>query len=669
MTAAVLGLTQLTGCSTYGSNRKPAGYSEKVMEGYFNDPSAFPVSFKYDGEPYRGLGSGFTELSRDVADEENGKRYNVSYAFGDTGLVFTVNAKAYRYYGAYEWTLYIKNTADRISWTISELNACDMYFKGKKPVLRGLSGDLTGLYTPYEVSLRAGDVDQHATSGRPTHEAFPYYNLEHGNGGTFIAIGWPGSWKAYFSYEKGRTHVTAGQYYFESHLEPDEEVRTPLMAFLDYNGTDQLENMNLWREWFIYCNMHRDADGNVIQPSMCFGGGLSGSSTTLLKRIINVYREQNVHLDYFWMDAGWYVNAKGEPCSWPETGTWVMNTRAFPDKLAEVSDLMHENGGKTMLWFEAEVVRCNVDDFLAGEPDFKKEWMLGTAAYGSWLQGELLDLGNPELREWLLNRIFKVMDEGHIDMFRSDFNVDPAPVWHMCDMFDREGITENKYVQGYLEFLDALLEHYPDMASFDSCASGGGRNDLETLRRGVMLHVSDFWDGNTGGYEERQAVALSLASWIPYFKLEMNASVEATAYRYRSCIAPWMNFDVALFSKDTDWDLVRRTYSEWQAVASLCYSDFYPLTGYSKGTDAWRAWEYYDDARLFGTVSAFRGPDNTESSLTVRLHGLNAGTKYRIWDNEGRFDTVISGRKLMDSGLRLELEAGGSAVLFLEAVK
>jgi len=52
-------------------------------------------------------------------------------------------------------------------------------------------------------------------------------------------------------------------------------------------------------------------------------------------------------------------------------------------------------------------------------------------------------------------------------------------------------MTENLYVQGYLAYWDGLLQQHPGML-IDSCASGGRRNDLETLRRAVPLLRSDY---------------------------------------------------------------------------------------------------------------------------------------------------------------------------------
>ena len=76
-------------------------------------------------------------------------------------------------------------------------------------------------------------------------------------------------------------------------------------------------------------------------------------------------------------------------------------------------------------------------------------------------------------------------------MYRQDHNVDPLGAWRNHDRPERQGVTENFYVQGYLAFWDDLRRRYPGML-IDSCASGGRRKDLETLRRAVPLLRSDF---------------------------------------------------------------------------------------------------------------------------------------------------------------------------------
>ena len=663
-TGSVTETEAATGAETQKYNEQ-GEQAMNLMESYITDPASFPFSFKYAGEAVKGFGEGFDKPAVERADGGDGELYNIKFLHKDSGAVFEIRAKAYYNYDAYEWTVYITNGTDKNTAVFSELLA-DAYFEGGSPVLKGISGDLGDMYAPYSVDLTKKTVKKSSTSGRPTHGEFPYYNLQYGDGGVFIAVGWPGCFKANFDGKNGQsTHFTAGQYKFSSYLTPGETVRTPLFAFLHYNGRDENENMNLWRRWFIECNMPKDTKGEVIQPVTAWGSIVQGMTTHALTRTINSYLRHGIKLDYFWMDAGWYVNADGNGCGWPETGMWRINTEAFPDKLAEVSQLMHDNGGRTLLWFESEVVRCNNDKFLEANPDFKPVWFLGTAAEGSWLEGQLLDLGNEELRAWLFGKITTVLDEGGIDMYRQDFNVDPAQVWKSRDGKQRSGITENKYVAGYLALWDAIREKYPDM-TIDSCASGGGRNDLETMRRAVPLHISDFWDGRAGGYDERQAVLLSLSQWFPYFKLQVNSGDGISDYHLRSCMAPWINMNVPSISKSTPWDSVTKAIDEWKKLSSLFYADFYPLTGYSKADNVWRGWEYYDEAAGAGAALVFRAEKNGESEMTLKLHA-DPDLNYTVRDCDGKIDAVLSGEELTENGLKVTLDSpASSSLIFIE---
>lgn len=651
-------LPALSGCAHKGPSL------EKLLE----KPASFPISFKYGKKTYHGFDEDFEQVSNVTEKVEDGKRITAQFLHTESGVSFTVEGKEYSAYDACEWTVWIENNSGKKTPdNFSEICALDWEAKGKNAVLKGINGDLGDMYAPYEYKMANNMVVKGTDTGRPTHVDFPYFNLEYGNGGTFIAVGWPGSWKATFE-GKGadKTRVTAGQNYTDMFLEPGDKIRTPLIVMVNYSGRDEDKNMNLWRHWFIDCNM-RHPEGKRFEPVFCASSGASGMTTKQFKKLINTYEENDLKLDYLWIDAGWYLNAKGEPCPWTETGTLDVDTARFPDRFAEVSELMHSYGGKVMLWFEAEVMRCNKEDFVENMPGFKKEWYLGTAAGGSWLEGQLFDLGNPECLEWLLNRIYKVIDDGNIDMFRSDFNVNPGPVWRIADDFFKDGYVENRYVQGYLKMWDSLLERYPAMM-IDSCASGGGRNDIETLRRSVPLHISDFWDGNDDGFNERQTCMLELSRWFPYFKLEVHSTAPATIYNYRSSMAPWFILSVDYTNPNSNWTLAKQGETEWRELSKYYYSDFYPLTECDKSPAAWRAWEYYDPGTDSGAIQLFRGPESETSEMTLKLSGLGGG-KYRLRNADGSLEKVVSGSALK-KGYKFSLpEAESSDIIFFEKVR
>ena len=70
------------------------------------------------------------------------------------------------------------------------------------------------------------------------------------------------------------------------------------------------------------------------------------------------------------------------------------------------------------------------------------------------------------------DHVHNLLTEEQIDVYRQDYNIDPLGYWHGNDTEDRQGITENLYVQGYLAYWDGLLQRNPDL-HIDSCSSGG----------------------------------------------------------------------------------------------------------------------------------------------------------------------------------------------------
>ncbi|MBC8449330.1 MAG: alpha-galactosidase [Chloroflexi bacterium] len=217
---------------------------------------------------------------------------------------------------------------------------------------------------------------------------------------------------------------------------------------------------------------------------------------------MKAFDQAGVKVDLCWRDAGWY------PCDgdWMKTSTWEVDRKTFPNGFRAFTDWIHTQGKKFILWFEPERVRPGT--WLH---ERHPEWLLTPEE----MHQSLLNLGNAEARAWLTDHIDTLMTEQGVDYYRQDFNMDPLYYWSTNDASDRRGLSENLHVQGYLAFWDELRRRRPDML-IDSCASGGRRNDLETLRRAVPLLRSDYQFGalTTLG---NQGHTYGISSWIPYY--------------------------------------------------------------------------------------------------------------------------------------------------------
>lgn len=623
--------------------------------------SKFPVSFRVGDTAYNGFGRDFTELGRTLENTDTSETTTVRFLYKDS-IEIKLVCTLYPYHAAYEWTVYFTNIGNENSPAISEINGCNYTLTAANPHLSGILGD--GGYdnqanTPYDMNISGMELVINNETGRATYNRFPYFKLKWNGGGAFFAVGWPGQWRAGFSSTGDQLTVTDGQVKLNTYLKPGQTIRTPLSTFVFYEGDDSNRETNLWRNFFIACNM-RKIDGGNFSPATA-----AASSSTYEEMFratdanqiaaIKKYHANGVKLGYWWMDAGWYYKTGTQSLdqNWLPTGTWYVDESRFPSKFRDVSDYAHSVGTKTILWFEPEVVRLPVGQL--GATSVKKEWLLPKSST------KLVNYGSPEAREWLLERVCTVLKEGNIDLYRQDYGVAyPASEWQANDPRGQAGITENLYVQGYLWFFDSLIARFPNMM-IDACAAGGGRNDLETMRRAVPLHKSD------SGYHDpeiKMSMNTALFSWFPYF----GTYAIGDEYGLRASFSsmPVLNYNVV--ASNVDWKLIEKCVNEWEQVKEFYYSDYYLLTEWNVSDEEWNAWEFFDPDKGAGFFQAFRPKNSGDESLNVRLHGLRPTATYRLTDTDGRIDVTVTGAELMGKGFSVRLPAYSSAVVLIREV-
>ena len=623
--------------------------------------SKFPVSFRVGDTAYNGFGRDFTELGRTLENTDTSETTTVRFLYKDS-IEIKLICTLYPYHAAYEWTVYFTNIGNENSPAISEINGCNYTLTAANPHLSGILGD--GGYdnqanTPYDMNISGMELVINNETGRATYNRFPYFKLKWNGGGAFFAVGWPGQWRAGFSSTGDQLTVTDGQVKLNTYLKPGQTIRTPLSTFVFYEGDDSNRETNLWRNFFIACNM-RKIDGGNFSPATA-----AASSSTYEEMFratdanqiaaIKKYHANGVKLGYWWMDAGWYYKTGTQSLdqNWLPTGTWYVDESRFPSKFRDVSDYAHSVGTKTILWFEPEVVRLPVGQL--GATSVKNEWLLPKSST------KLVNYGNPEAREWLLERVCTVLKEGNIDLYRQDYGVAyPASEWQANDPRGQAGITENLYVQGYLWFFDSLIARFPNMM-IDACAAGGGRNDLETMRRAVPLHKSD------SGYHDseiKMSMNTALFSWFPYF----GTYAIGDEYGLRASFSsmPVLNYNVV--ASNVDWKLIEKCVNEWEQVKEFYYSDYYLLTEWNVSDEEWNAWEFFDPDKGAGFFQAFRPKNSGDESLNVRLHGLRPTATYRLTDTDGRIDVTVTGAELMGKGFSVRLPAYSSAVVLIREV-
>jgi len=610
-----------------------------------------PFSFVYGGRSSDSLlGSWRLDESSRHLDRNRTQRTQ-AYTDPQTGLVVRCEIVEYHDFPTVEWTLYFKNTGSKDTPILENVQSLDTQFERAGPGEFLLHHFIGSPCTPYdyrpqETVLKPETVKRICTAGgRPTNSDLPYFNLETGDSGVIAVVGWPGQWAARFVRDaRNCLRVAAGQELTHMILHPGEEIRTPLTVLQFYRG-DWIDGQNTWRRWMWTHNMPHPG-GRTPGPQMaaCSShqyGEMINADEASQKMFIDRYLGEGLALDYWWMDAGWYWNKHG----WPHVGTWEVDTNRFPNGLRAISDYAHSRGVKTIVWFEPE--RVAADTWLSNT---HPEWIHGGSG------GGLLKLGEPAVLEWLTSHIDGLINRQGVDLYRQDFNMDPLDSWRSDDKPDRQGIAEIRHVVNYLAYWDELRRRHPDML-IDSCASGGRRNDIETLRRAVPLLRSDYLLEPIS----QQNHTYGIAFWIPFYGTGIN---QFDAYGMRSCLCPHVTACYDMRRQDQDYGAVRRLLRQWrEEIAPNYRGDYYPLTPYSVDDNVWVAWQFNRPESGQGMVQAFRRTKCEERATLVRLRGLDPQARYRFANIDTDRTWTISGRDLLDRDLRVETDRQPDAIV------
>jgi alpha-galactosidase len=116
-------------------------------------------------------------------------------------------------------------------------------------------------------------------------------------------------------------------------------------------------------------------------------------------------------------------------------------------------------------------------------------------------------------------------------------------------------------------------------------------------------------------------------------------------------------------------DLAIDDIAEFRSLRAYLYGDYYPLTEYSTGDDAWAAFEWNRPEERDGIVLAFRRPMAREASIVVKLCGLEVGADYEVSYEDYGVSLVKSGRELGE-GLSIKIpEAPGSLLIKYRRVR
>ena len=627
-------------------------------------PKDLPFSFEMQGAKSREFLGNWEK----TAEEKNGVRL-LRWKDSQTGVELRVELTAHRQWPVVEWTAFLENKGQGDSPEFQKLLAADIFFEGSEFTLHGIEGDSDSArsFASYEWQPKPDTVRIFGPgkSGKSTSgpNGWPYFNLAGpAEKGRILVLGWPGQWSATFNPEEKGVRWFAGQEQTHFKLRPGETVRFPSVTMMFWKGGDWILAQNLWRRWYRAAVLPHPQGGRQ--------GAIWNAQTTLDQSQIPRLQQlldAGIQPDLCWMDAGngWWVKPEPLPFTKPElvflntTGFWEPDSAKFPQGFAPFTDWARQHGMKSMLWFEPE--RIGYTNSVPGAYQLPvlatehPEWLLHGTECGSYF-----NLGDPAALAWLQDHLTSVVQKAKLDWYREDFNgPGPHPVWKAHDAvqerktgLSRTGLTENFYIQGHLALWDSLRERNPGLL-IDSCASGGRRNDFESMRRAVPLLRSDYeMTKDADKFEGFQGHTYGLSLWLPFYG---GLSRFQEPYEYRSLLQPQFGMIASI-------PVAKKAYDEFRRVAPLMIEgDYYPLTPYNRAPNQWIAWQFHTPQTGGGVIQAFRRQESGEAVLPVSLRGLDPSARYVVRNFDTSQTRKASGQDLMSGQFTLELPTARSA--------
>jgi len=249
-----------------------------------------------------------------------------------------------------------------------------------------------------------------------------------------------------------------------------------------------------------------------------------------------------VGVERFVLDDGWFGARRDDTAG---LGDWYVSADVWPDGLGPLIDRVRDRGMGFGLWFEPEMVNPDSELYRA-HPD----WVLSIGDRPPRLERHqlVLDLGRPDVREYLFERISAILHAYPIEYVKWDHNR-PLADAGSTPRGDAPGV--HAATLGYYELLDRLRAEHPTV-EWESCAAGGGRVDLGAIER-----VQRFWTSDMTDALSRQLIQRWTAQLVPPEYLAAHVSAPDNHQTGRRLSLDFRAGTAFFGSFGIEWDLTR----------------------------------------------------------------------------------------------------------------
>ncbi len=377
------------------------------------------------------------------------------------------------------------------------------------------------------------------------------------------------------------------------------------------------------------------------------------------ERIVEMARAaKDMGIELFVLDDGWFGRRDDDHRS---LGDWVIDRRKLPAGVDGLAREVKALGLLFGLWIEPEMVNPDSDLFRA-HPD----WAIGIPGRKRTesRQQLVLDMGRPEVVDYLADSIGEVIASAPIDYIKWDWNRFITEPFSLVLPADRQGEFFHRYNTGMYELYERLTTRFPSIL-FESCASGGARFDA-----GMLFWAPQAWTSDDTDAVERLRIQWGTSLGYPVSSMGAHVSAvpnhqtgRLTPIDFRAAVAMFGVFGYELdptAMPASDREAVRAQVSFYvERREVLQYGRFLRLRSPFAGDGNETAWMSLAPDGSRAVAAHYRVLQHPMRSRDrLRLRGLDAAARYRVtvWRSfdapAGSFER--GGDDLMTVGLSIE---------------
>ncbi len=354
-------------------------------------------------------------------------------------------------------------------------------------------------------------------------------------------------------------------------------------------------------------------------------------------------------IDMVVMDDGWFGKRNDDDSG---LGDWQVNEEKLGCTLGELIRRINAVGIKFGIWIEPEMVSED-SDIYRSHPD----WAIripGREPVRARNQ-LVLDFSRQEVRDHIFEQICHVLDQGKIEYVKWDMNRSLTDIY---SMEKAQGKVTYDYVLGVYEFLERLMQRYPDLL-IEGCSGGGGRFDA-----GMLYYTPQIWCSDNTDAVDRLRIQYGTSFFYPVCTVGAHVSAvpnhqtgRSVSLHTRGVVAMAGTFGYELDPEtlsDGEKEQIKGQIADYKKYEDLIREgDYYRLS--NPFEDACASWAFVSDDKERVLLSAVM--QETHGNMTVsyvRLRGLAADAVYQ--DTETGVEYY--GSALMEAGIPMPVQMG-----------